>query len=118
MNNDKLKHLEFIQNVINRMGYNSFLVKGWCITILAAFLAITANTGENRFVLLSFFPLICFWLLDSYYLQQERKFRQHKINGFRSEFSKYSEKNLHDIEVWHFKVANNRIFYSNKSKHK
>lgn len=75
MNNDKLKHLEFIQNVINRMGYNSFLVKGWCITILAAFLAITANTGENRFVLLSFFPLICFWLLDSYYLQQERKFR-------------------------------------------
>ena len=47
--------------------------------------------------------------------QKERKFRQHKINGFRSEFSKYSEKNLHDIEVWHFKVANNRIFYSNNN---
>ena len=44
--------------------------------------------------------------------QQERKFRQYKINEFSSKFSKYSEKNLHDIEVWHFKVANNRIFYS------
>lgn len=75
MNNDKLKHLEFIQNIITRMGHNSFLIKGWCITIIAALFAITANTGKNIFVLVAFFPLIYFWLLDSYYLQQERKFR-------------------------------------------
>ena len=47
--------------------------------------------------------------------QQERKFRQHKINEFTSQFSKKSEKNLHDIEVWHFKAANNRIFYSSSN---
>ena len=37
---EKLKHLEFIQNAINRMNANSFQIKGWMITITAALLAI------------------------------------------------------------------------------
>ena len=31
---NKRKHLEFIQSVINRMAENSFLVQGWCVTWL------------------------------------------------------------------------------------
>ena len=46
--------------------------------------------------------------------QKERKFRQYKINEFSSQFSKYSEKSL-DIEIWYFKVANNRVFYSSNN---
>ena len=47
--------------------------------------------------------------------QKEKKIRQHKIDELSSQFLKYSEKNLHDVEIWHFKVANNRIFYSSKN---
>jgi hypothetical protein len=32
----KHKHLDFIQLTITRMAANSFLLKGWCVTLIAA----------------------------------------------------------------------------------
>lgn len=75
MDNAKLKHLEFIQNVITRMGHNSFLIKGWCVTILSALVVVTVKEKCYVLFLISILPIICFWFLDSYYLQQERRFR-------------------------------------------
>ena len=75
MSGEQIKHLEFIQNVITRMNTNSFQIKGWTTTIVAALLAIYASTKNEYFVLVSLFPIIVFWFLDSYYLMQERKFR-------------------------------------------
>ena len=45
------------------------------ITIVAAFLAVYAVTNIADFLLIPILPIILFWFLDSYYLQQERKFR-------------------------------------------
>ncbi len=75
MSEEKIKHLEFIQNVITRMNTNSFQIKGWNITIVSAILVIFASTNNNYFLLSAIFPSIIFWLLDAYYLMQERKFR-------------------------------------------
>lgn len=75
MTPDNIKHLEFIQNVITRMNANSFQIKGWSIVIVSAMLAIYASSNNNFFFLASIFPTIVFWFLDSYYLNQERKFR-------------------------------------------
>lgn len=75
MTEDKLKHLEFIQNVITRMNTNSFQIKGWTVTIVSAILAIYASTKNSYFVLSGIFPTLIFWFLDTYYLTQERKFR-------------------------------------------
>lgn len=75
MNEEKLKHLEFIQNVITRMNSNSFQIKGWAVTIVSALLAIYASSKNNYFILVGVFPITIFWLLDAYYLSQERKFR-------------------------------------------
>ena len=72
---DKMKHLEFIQNIITRMNTNSFQIKGWTVTIVSAILAIYASTKNYYFVISAIFPTIIFWFLDSYYLMQERKFR-------------------------------------------
>ena len=72
---EEIKHLEFIQNVITRMNTNSFQIKGWCIVIVSALLAIYASTKNNYFFLAAVFPTIIFWFLDAYYLNQERKFR-------------------------------------------
>ena len=75
MTDEKLKHLEFIQDVITRMNTNSFQIKGWTVTIIAALLAIFVSSRNNYFILAGIFPNIIFWFLDSFYLQQERKFR-------------------------------------------
>jgi hypothetical protein len=73
----EIKHLEFIQGVINRMGSNSFQMKGWMVVIVSALLAIYAdnNAKNGLYVLFAILPTLIFWGLDSYYLQQERKFR-------------------------------------------
>ena len=75
MQAEKIKHLEFIQNVITRMNTNSFQIKGWCIVIVSAFIAIYASTKDTYFFIAAVFPTIIFWFLDAYYLNQERKFR-------------------------------------------
>lgn len=75
MTDEKIKHLEFIQNVITRMNTNSFQIKGWNITIVSAILVIFASTKNIYFLLSATFPSVIFWFLDTYYLLQERKFR-------------------------------------------
>lgn len=69
----KIKHLEFIQSVINRMTNNSFLLKGWCLTVIGAMFALKDGT---LCAYAWIFPLFIgmFWLLDGYYLSQERRF--------------------------------------------
>ncbi len=71
---EKIKHLEFIQAVINRMANNSFLLKGWSVTLTGGLLALTFKQLDRRYLLVSLVVLVFFWLLDSYYLYQERKF--------------------------------------------
>jgi hypothetical protein len=76
-NQDEIKHLEFIQNAISRMASNSFQMKGWAITIFSALLALfAASNGKlTIYLFVAVIPTILFWALDTYYLQQERKFR-------------------------------------------
>lgn len=71
----KLKHLEFIQSVIKRMTNNAFLLKGWVITIISLLIVISVNRNSYDYLIIAFLPIIVFWFLDSYYLNQERLFR-------------------------------------------
>lgn len=75
MDNSSIKHLEFVQNVITRLGHNSFLIKSWTVTLIAAISTLAASAGNNQLLLPAIFPTLLFWFLDSFYLQQERKFR-------------------------------------------
>jgi hypothetical protein len=75
MDQNQQKHLEFIQSIIARMNTNSFQIKGIAVTLTTALLAVYATTPKAIFIFLGILPTIFFWLLDSYYLQQERKFR-------------------------------------------
>ncbi|TON28601.1 hypothetical protein CGH59_25025, partial [Vibrio parahaemolyticus] len=60
----------------NRMGQNSFLLKGWGVTIVAALFALAAQGANKQFVLVAYFPAFMFWLLDAFFLHQERLFRK------------------------------------------
>lgn len=73
----KKEHLEMIQNVINRMGNNSFLLKGWAVLVIVAIFTFTGESNNDiRCILFTNVPLVVFWGLDSYYLQLERKYRK------------------------------------------
>jgi hypothetical protein len=71
----KIKHLEFIQNIISRISNISFLLKGWGITLLAALFALSAKDANAKFYWISVFVLIIFWILDSYFISVERRYR-------------------------------------------
>lgn len=73
---NKQAHLEMIQGVINRMGGNSFLLKGWAVTLLAGLLALDISKPEDGCARIAYLPIILFWVLDSYFLYQERSFRK------------------------------------------
>jgi len=72
---NKLKHLEFIQNVIDRMNRNSFLLKGWTITLISALFALAAKDANIKFVLVSYISLPIFWILDGFFIAIERRYR-------------------------------------------
>ncbi len=75
MNQSKLKHLEFIQNIISRMNTNSFIIKGWCLTLISAILALSVNQEKNLILIIGIPVCLIFWFLDSYYLCLEKKYR-------------------------------------------
>ena len=73
---NKRAHLEMIQAIITRMSVNSFLLKGWSVVLVSALFALAAGNSEKLFVYLAYFPAIAFWILDGYFLRQERLFRK------------------------------------------
>lgn len=70
------KEIDLIQSVINRMAHNSFLLKGWTITIIVAVLALTKDTLVTNdityFSLILLIPLVVFWYLDAFFLHKEK----------------------------------------------
>jgi len=73
----KMKHLEMIQGIVNRLANNSFLLKGWSVTIVAGLLALSIATREKiALIYIAFLPIFVFWILDGYFLWQERLFRE------------------------------------------
>ena len=86
---NKIKHLEFIQNAINRMAGNLFFLKGWAVTLIAGLFALSAKDSNTNYVLVAYFPVVIFWLLDGYFLSQERKFR-----NLYSDVAKLNEKDI------------------------
>lgn len=107
--NDIIKHLEFIQAIINRMNSNSFQLKGWAITIVSALLALYASSSNITYIFIAIVPTMIFWFLDSYYLQLERKFRKlymDVVAGNRTDFqmsiSNYTGGKCHFFNVFCF----------------
>jgi hypothetical protein len=67
------EELKLVQGVINRMGTNSFLVKGWAITLVVATLLLRGNSHQY---FIAFLPWFMFWYLDGYFLRLERLYRK------------------------------------------
>ena len=75
MEDHRVKHLEMIQSVVGRLGNDSFLVKGWAITVAGVFYGFAIQTENWKLAAASAAPILAFWILDVYFLRAERLFR-------------------------------------------
>lgn len=62
--------------MITRMATNSFYLKGWSVTLVAATFALSITTPNVLLTLIALIPALAFWMLDAYYLREERAFRR------------------------------------------
>ncbi|MDP8226167.1 MAG: hypothetical protein P9L89_00790 [Candidatus Celaenobacter polaris] len=72
------KEIDLIQSCIKRMANNSFIIKGWTISLIVIVLSLSLKVYVNL-ILLSFillFTVLAFWFLDSFFLQTEKKYRK------------------------------------------
>jgi hypothetical protein len=73
----QLKRLDHLQSVIQRLAGNSFLIKGWAVTLVSAILGFAVkDSPTSRIAYLALIPALIFWGLDGYYLALERRFRK------------------------------------------
>ena len=71
------KEIDLIQACIRRMANNSFLLKGWTISLLAILLALFGENTKPTFIcLVMLIPLFSFWYLDTFFLQTEKMYRK------------------------------------------
>ena len=68
-----VEELKIIQDIIKRMAFNSFMIKGWAVTLVLVTLLLKGNRYQ---VLIAFIPILVFWFLDAYFLQQEKLYRE------------------------------------------
>ena len=69
------KHLDFLQAAITRMAGNSFLVKGWSVTLTTALLGLAVANDLPELLLAGLFAILLFGVIDTYYLALEKGFR-------------------------------------------
>lgn len=72
---NRRKHLEFLQAVIARMSAASGLAKGWCLTVITATLGYALTRRSTSVAVLAIAVAMLFGSLDARYLREERKFR-------------------------------------------
>lgn len=101
----KLKHLDFIQGVINRMASNSFSLKNWTVVLVSALFALAAKFSDTNFISIAYLPASAFWLLDGYFLRQERLYRKlydrvRKQEEAEIDFSMNTSDFTDDVDSW------------------
>ena len=75
-NNVLHKEIDLIQSCITRMASNSFLLKGWTVSLVAVVLALADKALDPALLsAVVLIPLVSFWYLDAYFLRTERMYR-------------------------------------------
>jgi hypothetical protein len=75
MDTQRIEYLKMLQKAIERMAQNSFVLKGWSVTLASGMLALAIEKEKAGFAFLALLPAGALWGLDAFYLRQERLFR-------------------------------------------
>ncbi|MEJ2250026.1 MAG: hypothetical protein P8Y97_10240 [Candidatus Lokiarchaeota archaeon] len=102
------KYLNMIQNTIERLAKNSFQIKAWAATIFTAVIVLTYSIINISIFIVLILVISLFWVLDSYYLKQERLYRKlykQKVIQFNNR-DKQEKIELFEMDVSIYKVDN------------
>ena len=70
------KEIDLIQSCITRMAQNSFMIKGWMITLVAVILALLPEKFDIKTLcFVGSIIISCFWILDAFFLKTEKLYR-------------------------------------------
>lgn len=97
------KEIDLIQSCINRMAKNSFMIKGWMITLYAVILTLLSEK-ENGILACAVLIVITlsFWYLDAFYLRTEKTYRK-VYDWILDERSKNNRELLYQLNPQKFK---------------
>lgn len=73
---DRRKHLDFIQAVVTRMSAASSSAKGWLLPVVTATYGFALTQHSRAVTLLGLAAVALFMFLDANYLRQERAYRR------------------------------------------
>ena len=71
-----VEHLKLIETVTGRMASNSFLIKGWTVTLVAGLNAFASAKTDHRVAWIAVGVVVVFAVLDAFYLALERAYRE------------------------------------------
>jgi len=75
-NETMLKEIDLIQSCIKRMGQNSFMVKGWALTLNGLVMGVLSDKGNPLVTqIICMISIFCFWGLDAFFLRTEKLYR-------------------------------------------
>ena len=63
-NETRIRYLEAIQRVVDRLSNISFILKGWAVSLVAGLMALATSGSNQGFVLIAYIPIAVFWFLD------------------------------------------------------
>lgn len=110
MKPNEVKHLEMIQNIVDRMNRNSFQVKALTTVILAGVFTVFSRIKYVEILYVTIIPVILLWVLDSFYLQTERKFIELYSDIVKG--TRYKSKNVFDMNLDGYNGYKNNLLYS------
>lgn len=106
------KELDQVQEIIKRMANNSFLLKGWMITIFTSAVIFFEQSESSNNLNISMytilFLIISFWYLDAFFLHKERCYialYNHKISN-----TDRNKRTLYSLDYKPFRKSQDNIF--------
>lgn len=95
------KEIDLIQSCITRMANNSFIIKGWLISLVVVVLALVGEkVSLDLLCFILIVPIFSFWYLDAFFLQTEKKYRL--MYEWVIEKRLESDKHLYDLNPKRF----------------
>lgn len=114
-----LKEIDLIQSCINRMAQNSFIIKGWAISLNGIILGIFFDKEQPVLApIVCLISVLCFWYLDAFFLRTEKMYRwkYEWVITERLKTKKYAyDLNPYNHEMW-LKVKNKKGNLISKKK--
>jgi len=94
------KEIDLIQDCIKRIANNSFLLKGWTISLVVVVLTLSKGYEFKKLFSILMLLIACFWYLDTFFLWTEKRYR--RMHEWVIKNRENTEEYLYDLDPSRF----------------